>query len=402
VSRISARDVSWLGVDSAKVVGPLRGVTAEDVRDALLRLHAARPDHHLLGRLDRRRGRWQQLDRASFARWSHRLAVPVDIDDGDALLDRVLAEPLADRPGIFLVGRRHVGFLVNHGAADGRAADQHFAAVLATATGGRPEPASRPGALPLLRAAAHQFLRHPSRLAAAAQVCRAPSRAAEGEPVGWQPRLAWYGARSGPDLLAELRDWRDRHTPGLSLAAVLFAATYSALARHLGPPDPPGMVVLVDARRYLPDGVTVDGNFAWGEHLHPRDPGDPRDVQPALADVIRSRRVLTMLALHNARALVRPWPAPPPRVTTGARPHVTLTHLGRADAYARLPWDSPEQDRRLLSVALPAGPQSVTVAMEELGGALHVTATYHASVFDQDAVAAALQAVTKDPFGLLA
>jgi hypothetical protein len=112
--------------------------------------------------------------------------------------------------------------------------------------------------------------------------------------------------------------------------------------------------------------------------------------------------VLTMLALHNARALVRPWPAPPPRVTTGARPHVTLTHLGRADAYARLPWDSPEQDRRLLSVALPAGPQSVTVAMEELGGALHVTATYHASVFDPDAVAAALQAVTKDPFGLLA
>ncbi len=43
----------------------------------------------------------------------------------------------------------------------------------------------------------------------------------------------------------------------------------------------------------------------------------------------------------------------------------------------------------------------VTVALEELGGSLHVTTTYHACVFDPAAVAAVTEAVAGDPVDLI-
>jgi hypothetical protein len=402
--RISARDVTWLPVESAKVVGPLAGITVEAIRAALLDLHRQRPQSPAMGRLDPARRRWRELPAAAFARWSHRLVLPGDPgEDVAGALDRLAAEPLGDRPIVLLAGGPWAGMKMSHAAGDGRAGNALLAAVLAAAATGRPahHPSPRPARLPLLRATAHQLRRRPGRLAAALRVARPPRPEPVTDAVPWQPGAAYLSARSGPGVLPELRRWRDAHTPGVSLSAVLFATVHTAITRCLGEPDPPGLVVLVDARRYLPAGTAVEGNFAWGEHLTPAAPGDPRAVHAALGALLRSRRALTMLALHNVRAFGSGGAPELPAVGAKPRPHLTVTHLGRADAFDRLPWSGPAADRRLASVVTPGGPQSVTVSLEEMGGALHAAATYHDTVFDPEAVAAALHAVTKDPAGLL-
>ncbi len=404
--RLSARDASWLGVESVKVVGPLGGMSADAVRAALIDLHEHRPRSRFVCRLDVRGRRWLPLSRARFAAWVDRLVVPTDPDidpDADDLAGWLVDDPLGDRPMLVAAGGRFAGFKLSHAAGDARAGDALFAAILGSVTTGRPayHPYRRPVTVPLLRAAVHQFARRPARLPAAVRITRPPKPVRPVEAVAWQPRVARHSERSAAGLLPELRRWRDAYAPGVSVGAVLFSAAYAAIAQRLGAPDPHGVVVLLDARRYLPRRAVVEGNFAWGEHLTPADPADPRAMHAAIGDLVRSRRALTMLALHNARALLAPHGTPPAVVPARPRPHLAVTYLGRADAYAALTWLGAEHDRRLLDVVPPAGPQGVTVALEELGGALHVTTTFHDTVFDPDDVAAAMQALTKDPVGLL-
>jgi hypothetical protein len=88
-------------------------------------------------------------------------------------------------------------------------------------------------------------------------------------------------------------------------------------------------------------------------------------------------------------------------VAAQPRPELTLTYLGRADDYADLPWAAEPSGRRMLDMLTPAGPQAITVAIEELDGVLHATASYHRNVFDPAQVAAAVAAVFTDPADLL-
>ncbi len=410
--RVTARDASWLAVESAKVVGPLAGVRADAVREALVQLHAHRPDSRAVCRLDRTGRRWVPLSRRGFAGWVHRLVLEVGLDDADAVARQLVAEPLGDRPILVVAGGPYAGMKMNHAAGDGRVGDALFAEVLGAATTGRTawHPYPRPVRLPLARAIARQLRHRPDRLPRALRLARPPAPAAdisapglsvEAGGVDRRPAVAHHAARSAPGMIAELRRWRDAHAPGISVGSVLFAVVHAAVARVLGPPDPPGLVVLVDARRYLPPGTAVEGNFAWGEHLRPADPDDPRAVHAAVRDLLGSRRALTLLALHNARAALHRDRTPEPQWPAAApRPQLTVTYLGRADAYAPLDWVDVEK-RRLVDVVTPGGPQAVTVALEELGGSLHVTTTYHASVFDPAAVAAVTEAVAGDPVDLL-
>lgn len=401
--RVSTRDASWLAVESAKVVGPLAAVPADAVRRALVQLHAHRPDSRVVCRLDRAGRRWLPMSRRTFAGWVHRLVLEIGLDDADALTRQLMAEPLADRPVLLVAGGPFAGIKMSHAAGDGRVGDALFAEVLGAATGGRTawHPYPRPSRLPLARAIGYQLATKPARLPRALRVARAPQPVATTGGASWRPAVAHHAARSAPGMIAELRRWRDAHMPGVTVGSMLFAVVHVAVERVLGPPDPPGLVVLVDARRYLPGQVAVEGNFAWGEHLRPADPGDPRAVHAALRDLLGSRRALTMLALHNVAAAVRRDPSPEPQVRAAVpRPHLTVTYLGRAHPYAPLDWADAEK-RRLIDVVTPGGPQAVTVALEELGGALHVTATYHANVFDPAAVAAVTETVANDPVELL-
>lgn len=406
---MTARDAAWSGVEFFRVLGPFPAVPAAALRRALIALHAQRPTSRFLCRLDRRAGRWLPLSAAAFEQWVDGLLVHGDPDmDADAWARALGAEVLGDRPMVLAAGGRFGGFRASHTAADARVPDTLLGEVLAAATTGRAAtyPFPRPARLPLTRALIHQFGGHPGRVPAAVRIRRPPSAPRATGPVGTST-VAYASAASAPGALARVREWRDAHTPGVAVSAVLLSAAYAAVRRQLGEPEPAGFAVLVDARRYLPAGVAVEGNFVWGEHLRPDAPEDPASVAAAMTELVTSRRTLTMLALHNVRsvltrlgrpALRPPGTAPSIGPALPLRPHLTVTYLGRNDSFTSLPWAEHEQGR-MIGVVTPSGPSGITVAMDERDGALHVTASYRPGGFDARAVAAALREVAHDAVG---
>ena len=222
------RGRAWVGVDHLRVFGPFDGNIAD-------RLRAAQ-------------------------------APP----GADAVTRFLIDTPLNGRPLLLATDGEFVGARISHALGDGRVVNTLLPALLGAAGDGPP-----PVRLPLLRALLHHFGRHPTRLLGAVRVARPP---AGGGSAAWRPDVRYVSVRSG-SALATIRAWRDRCAPGISAAAVLFAAAPAALARAGLPPKWPGAVVLVDCRRYLPDGARVAGNFSWGQYLVPDDATDPRAVQ---------------------------------------------------------------------------------------------------------------------------
>jgi hypothetical protein len=412
--RLVARDRTWLAVDSLRTCGPLHGVTVSGLRDALVRLHEEQPALRCVSRLDRAAVRWVPLSSADFAGFVESLVVPVDTrgpDRPDAVTRWLIDEPLGERPLLLAVADGYVGAKISHALGDGRIVNTLFPELIRAAVGRRPArpPFPAPVRLPLVRAAMHTFGRHPGRLVRGARITRPPVSEDAGPWLPWKPDVMYRSVRS-PAALADVRAWRDRYAPGLSAAAVLFAATPVALARCGLAPKWPGAVVLVDARRYLPVGATVDGNFSWGQYVVPTDLGDPRAVHEALRTELGTGRPLTMLALRTGRlalsalsALSRtPDPGPvPDRIPARPRPELTLTHIGRLDAYVDLPWTGPAAKHRNISVPTANGPEGITVSFSELSGALYVNVSFHASTFDPAAVSHAVELICHHPVGLV-
>jgi hypothetical protein len=287
---------------------------------------------------------------AAFPDWADDLVVDLDGDeDPDKVAARMMAEELGERPLLLGAGGPYPSIRFNHALGDARVGGPLFVAALTAAVTGRPAryPFPRPTPLPLLRAAVHQFGRHPARLPAALRICRMPSTV-EGELVDWAPAEVIHRARSRPGGPVALRRWRDAYAPGTSIGAVLAAAVAASFGRYLPAPGPGGVMMLVDARRYLPAGAVVDGNFAAGDYLAPADPTDPRAVHELVAARLVAGRGLGLLALHHARLLVNGAPAAP--VVTAVPAAVDLDVSGALRRVRRSAVDGdprrPRDDRR--------------------------------------------------------
>jgi len=352
--RLSRRDRGWLGTDLYRVVGPLAGPAPAALRAALRAAHAGAPGAPLLCRLDRTGYRWVPLDPAGFAA-------------------RLPALVLST--GVPSTGPESTG----------------------------PDSTARAGPGPgRPRALARHFGTAPATVLPALRVRRPPVPDPGTGPAAVPAPPVHLHARTGAGALDALRRHRDRYAPGVSVVAAVAAALYRTLDRGAGTPLAPGLVVLVNARRYLPSASTVDGNFAWGQYLEPGDPGDPGAVDAALRAELAGGRPLAMLALRDARALLPAWPpqarARPAPGTGGTGPLVlTVTHYGRLDGYRGLPWRVPAPDRCFLAAPAPAGPTGITVALAELDGVLHLSAGCHPGTVAPQRVRHALELVAADP-----
>jgi hypothetical protein len=93
-----------------------------------------------------------------------------------------------------------------------------------------------------------------------------------------------------------------------------------------------------------------------------------------------------------------PYPTEAP-----ADPQVRLTfsNQGRHDVLADLPWASEAAHRVNQSVPTLSGPDGITLTTSEMGGVLHLEATFHASTYDPAMVARALELVCTDPATLI-
>ena len=405
-TKLTLHERAWLPLEYIRTVGPLTGVTAARIRAALVGLHAADPGHRAVSRLDRDGARWLHMDRQTFAAYVQDAVT--DLGDGpvdfDAMTRRLQAEPRAHHPVRILVGGGYVAMKVAHAYGDAgpvntllrelvRAAGEERAAQI--------PPMTRHFALP--RAWWTTFGRSPSRWRDSLKMARTPHFDA-GEPRPWTANLTVETARSA-DVLAKMRGWRDAHAPGVTTSAITFAAFTSAL-RELGfRADMSGATFLVDARRYLPEGVDVQSNFCFGPYLTPASLTDPMVIHTTLKAELATGGMLTMMLLRESKLAVtgasgmpEPYPTEAP---ADPRVRLTFSNQGRHDLLADLPWAIEAPHRVNQSVPTLNGPEGITLTTSEMGGVLHLEATFHASTYDAAMVARALELMCADPAALI-
>jgi hypothetical protein len=106
----------------------------------------------------------------------------------------------------------------------------------------------------------------------------------------------------------------------------------------------------------------------------------------------------TKLKVTGAPGLPDPYPAEAP---VAAQPRLTFSNQGRHDVLADLPWAIEAAYRVNHSVPTLSGPEGITLTTSEMGGVLHLEATFHASTYDPGMVARALDLVCADPAALI-
>ncbi len=403
---MALRERMWLPFEYIRTVGPLTGVTADAVRAALIGLHTADPAHHAVSRIDRDTARWLQLDAGTFAAYVAEAVTEVYGADAepDAMSRALQAEPRAHHPVRVLVGGGYVAIKVAHAYGDAGPVNVLVRELILAAAEGRAATFTAEGPKrPLRRGLWEQFGKHPSRLRAALKLA-APPAPITGEPVAWNADITVRTARSATALKA-MRVWRDEHAPGTTTAAITFAAFTGALRRLGLDPDERGGVFLFDARRYVPDGATIGGNFCWGQYLTPSSLTDPKVIHKALKAELGTGRILAMMGLKESKIAVAGasgWPdAYPAETGANPRPQLTFSNQGRHDMLSDLPWAADPAGRVNHSVPTLSGPAGITITTSEMNGVLHVEATFHASSFDPELVQQALELVLTEPAGLV-
>jgi hypothetical protein len=244
--------------------------------------------------------------------------------------------------------------------------------------------------------------------------------ASEGAEAAAAAELAPLGSvmvaatRVPAGALAAVRSWRRAAAPELSLAMLMFTAARGAFARAGIPVDERGAFLLVDTRRYGGSALAERaGNLAKSVYVAAPETAGPAVLQRALNETIASGRPLAAIAEATLRASRRPGrpggpalelPAAPEPAAAGAaaRPVVlSLTYLGRAAEMRDIDWVADPAERNWLVGTTPGGPDGVTVVFTELGGVLHVSATFDGGQVTPARVRAAVN-LLGEPLDLLA
>ncbi|GAB1689892.1 lipopolysaccharide biosynthesis protein [Krasilnikovia sp. M28-CT-15] len=405
---LTLRERSWVALEYIRTVGPLTGVTAQGLRDALIGLHAADPTHRAVSRLDRTGGRWIHLDAPTFAAYVQEAVTdlgdgPVDFDEMTRTLQ---SEQRAHHPVRILVGGGYMALKVAHAYGDAGPVNTLVHELVQAAAEGRaasiPPMLRHRSALP--KAWWKTYGLKVGKIRESLRIARPPQAGDDAPMRPWTAQLTVETARSA-EVLGKMRVWRDEHAPGVTTSAITFAAFTAALQQLGLNPDTSAATFLADARRYLDKGVSIDSNFCWGPVLSPPDLTDPRAIHTALKAELASGKMLTIMLLRESKIMVTGAPGLPDPYPTEApaepRPRLTFSNQGRHDMLSDLPWAVEPAGRVNQSVPTLNGAEGITLTTSEMNGVLHLEATFHASTFDPAVVARALELVCTDPAALI-
>lgn len=404
---LTLHERAWLPLEYIRTVGPVFGVTVESMRNALIGLHAADPTHRAVSRLDRSGARWQHMDADAFRDYVEEAVTDLGdwSVDFDAMTRQLQAEPRGHHPVRIVIGAGYVALKISHAYGDAGPVNTLLRELIQAANQGRAAavPPSKRHRTALPKALWKAFGMRPGRWKRGLAFPKPPHE----EPAALQPwtaDLTVRTARSG-QALAQMRQWRDDHAPGVTTSAITFAA-FTAALRDLGlDPDMTGGTFLADGRRYLDQGVSIDSNFCMGPYLSPPSLVDPMAIHKTLKAELATGRILGMMFLREGKILVSGAPGLPDpfptEITTQPRPRLTFSNQGRHDVLADLPWTVEPEWRVNMSVPTLNGPEGITLTTSEMNGVLHLEATFHASTFDSALVSRALELVCLDPAGLI-
>jgi hypothetical protein len=402
---LTTRERVWLQLEYVRTVGPLRGVTVESMRNALIGLHAADPTHRAVSRLDRANAQWVHLEASAFAKYVEEAVTDAGDLDSIGATRALQLEPRAHHPVRLLVGPDFVAMKVAHPYGDAgpvnellrelvKAAAENRAAVI------RP---SLPHRGALLKAWFKQIALKPGRWKQGLNLPRPPRPQPEPQRP-WKDDIHWRTTHSA-EALVQMRKWRDENAPGVTTSAITFAA-FAAALRDLGAnPNLSGGIFLADARRFLDKGVEIDSDFCMGMWLSPENMTDPATIHRMLKAELAVPRILSVMVLEETKIVLggtKGMPGPyPTEIAENVRARHTFSNQGRHDGLGDLPWTAEPADRYNYSVPTLCEPDGVALATSEMNGVLHLDVTFHASTFDPSLMAKALEMVCTDPAGLI-
>jgi hypothetical protein len=385
------------------------------LRGALRRLHDVDPTARALCRLVGDPASWTPVPAVDLDRWLDRLVVDErsrPAEDPVEVAQRLLRQPSDDAPYLITVGQGYLGWRLDHRFGDATDAQRLARAILcAAADGSVPDQLVADRAVegerrPLAAATWHTLVRRPqaatwqTAIARLAMPHRASGRAAEPSDPG-MPELTLISRSGRPGSLSALTDWRRKHVPGVPVAVLVMAAARIALERAGAVEPGADTVVMYDARRYVPAGTPVTGNFSSALRL--TEPGcqDVRLVSEQIRRDVKLGLPLVSLLAATAAEAMRPARRPAARRQGQGAGAVVLSHVGSLRPLRGLPWGVADPERGLVAAAVPAAPDGITVLTNEWHRAVSAVISFDARVFSRSAVTAATAMLVDDPVALL-
>ncbi|MEO9011379.1 MAG: hypothetical protein ABI382_13490 [Nakamurella sp.] len=393
------------------VVGPFAGLQRRAVVAAVRRVAKAAPHMRIaLSRTTLGR-RWRHNDNRLDEWWDGLVTCvpPATCDTIEEIAIQQNSVISVDHPLHFVVAGEYLIIVRDHCLGDGKVLVDLLGAVVNIAMGGTEDPdwsTLRLEPLPLLRAVRATFLRSP-------QTCRALLVARRldsgGEAItenrdltAWSPKLAVVYAVSPVTVQRRLRKWARSTDDAVTVSSALLVALRRAFDTCGVTPEPEQSVIY-DIRRYLPNGSgVVNGNFITGLTISGSAVDDPAQVGGAMQTHVDSGRPLAALVAGVLRHWGRRCPMKSiVNVPRNPQAHLVFNNMGTLRTLQRLPWSQDADHRKCMFAVEPAGPEHVTVTLATVAGALHLSASFHANVFDVNDVRHALALAATNPLMLL-
>lgn len=220
-------------------------------------------------------------------------------------------------------------------------------------------------------------------------------------PATTESQYAVTFVRSDPALLDRLNAVRKTLTPRPSLTAMLFYNITRGLTdAGVTLSDRVGM--LVDMRRYLPDGDFTLGNLSMVASIDYSPTSSIEEFSSMMKAQVGSRYPIahTLGASALVRARRAAGPLAPHRGDPSAPVELMLSDISRHPSLDKIAWDQNGVDP-VFAVALPPGSGNhITVCMSWCGADIQLTATHYESVVASAVVEDGLRRAVEDaPLG---
>lgn len=394
-------------------LGPIAMPPVEDLRRALVKAASLGPKWRL-GLVWADETSWAVLGPRIAARADEVIReLPASVENPREWLEQ---NRIPDLPVQFAVAGNHLGVIADHRLLDGFLG-LRLPSLLIELAAGEPAPAlgelvDRPlstalwhtfGAKPATWRTLYTHMRNHRRPAGPAP--RPPETQVEPAVLGpmdspREVRHLQTVMERGP--LAELRRW-GRGRLGFSASLLLVAA---AGLRDVGIEIAPRGVLVVDLRRYLPDGVTTLSNFISGVQVPLLGPGaTPEALEVWIEEALEVGRPLAAMSTTVAKAALRAkrphgQAAPAgPRAESPAQ--VSISNDGLLRVIDKLPWLVGPEERKIQVVGDALEPDALGLITYMAAGRLHLSVSFQANRYDPDLVMRALTAMATEPVRLL-